>query len=94
MSPEAQNIFEMPPHLFWGSCPFWAKLRMAGRHFLFFFFFSSPRQLEQVIRGVIGGDKALIQLGQVPPFAQRWWHRLSLPHCSSLTVLAAVVCLS
>lgn len=30
MSPEAENIFEMPPHLFWGSCPFWAKLRMAG----------------------------------------------------------------
>lgn len=52
MSPEAENIFEMLPHLFWGSCPFWAKLRMAGRQFFFFL------QLEQVILGVIGGDKA------------------------------------
>lgn len=52
MSPEGENIFEMPPHLFWGSCPFWAKLRMADQQFLFFL------QLEQVILGVIGGDKA------------------------------------
>lgn len=71
MSPEAENIFEMPPHLFFSggggaSCPFWAKLRMAGRQGGFFFFFF-PRQLERVILGVIGGDKALIQLGQVAP---------------------------
>lgn len=55
MSPEAENIFEMPPHLFWGSCPFWAKLRMAGRQFFFFFFTSPFLQLEQVSVGVTGG---------------------------------------
>lgn len=59
MSPEAENIFEMPPHLFWGSCPFWAPLRMAGRQAgrLFFFLFFSPLylQVEQVSVGVAGG---------------------------------------
>lgn len=57
MSPEAENIFEMPPHLFWGSYPFWAKLRMAGRQIFFVIFYFRP--LEQASLGVIiWGDKA------------------------------------
>lgn len=32
MPPGAKNIFEMPPHLFLGSYPFWAKLTMASKH--------------------------------------------------------------
>lgn len=59
MSPEAENIFEMPPHLFWGSCPFWAKLRMAGRQFLVF---SPPPFISATGTGQCGsyrgGDKA------------------------------------
>lgn len=84
MSPEAENIFEMPPHLFWGSCPFWAKLRMAG---------SSPRwvlQLEQVSVGVTGGVIKQIQLGQVPLSTALVAPALS----ASPTALALVVCLS
>lgn len=84
MSPEAENIFEMPPHLFWGSCPFWAKLRMAG---------SPPdgfcnwnRSLSELRGGVI----KQIQLGQV-----RLSTALVAPALSaSPTVLALVVCLS
>lgn len=61
MSPEAENIFEMPPHLFWGSCPFWAKLRMAGRLIFFFFFrcnfYFLPLELAS-LGVIIWGDKA------------------------------------
>lgn len=57
MSPEAENIFEMPPHLFWGSCPFWAKLRMAGRQAVFFFFFRFCNWNRSVWE-LQGGDKA------------------------------------
>lgn len=59
MSPEAENIFEMLPHLFWGSCPFWAKLRMAGRQF---FFFCNWNKSFWESLGVI----KQIQLGEVP----------------------------
>jgi len=64
MSPEAENIFEMPPHLFWGSCPFWAKLRMAGKHifFVIFIFDHWNRPVWESLYGVI----KQIQLGQVP----------------------------
>lgn len=63
MSPEAENIFEMPPHLFWGSCPFWAKLRMAGRFFfVIFIFYHWNRPVWESLYGVI----KQIQLGQVP----------------------------
>jgi len=64
MSPEAENIFEMPPHLFWGSCPFWTKLRMAGRFFggNFFIFYHWNRPVWKSLCGVI----KQIQLGQVP----------------------------
>lgn len=61
MSPEAENIFEMPPHLFWGSCPFWAKLRMAVRQILFFFFCCNllflPLEHGSLVV-IIWGDKA------------------------------------
>lgn len=64
MSPEAENIFEMPPHLFWGSCPFWAKLGMAGRQifFVIFIFYHWNRPVWESLYGVI----KQIQLGQVP----------------------------
>lgn len=73
MSPEAGNIFEMPPHLFWGSCPFWAKLRMAGRRagrqarvFVIFHF----RPLEQASLGlIIRGDKANPIGSGSPPYS-------------------------
>lgn len=88
MSPEAENIFEMPPHLFFfrrgvGGLPILGQTqngRQAERLFFFFFF---PRQLERVILGVIGGDKALIQLGQVaprPPTPSAPWWQL-VPGC-------------
>lgn len=87
MSPEAENIFEMPPHLFWGSCPFWAKLRMAGRQFLFFFSVSATGTGQcGSYRGVI----KQIQLGQVPLSTALVAPALS----ASPTVLALVVCLS
>lgn len=59
MSPEAESIFEMPPHLFWGSCPFWAKLRMAGRQFF------SPCNWNKSFWESLGVIKQ-IQLGEVP----------------------------
>lgn len=67
MSPEAENIFEMPPHLFWGSCRFWAKLRMAGKQIFFVIFQGFPpkkncnRPVWESLYGVI----KQIQLGQV-----------------------------
>lgn len=90
MSPEAENIFEMPPHLFWGSCPFWAKLRMAGRQFLFFFFFP-PRfcNWNRSVWEIRGGDKAN-PIGSGSSLAALVAPALS----ASPTVLALVVCLS
>lgn len=76
MSPEAVNIFEMPPHLFWGSCPFWAKLRMAGRQFFFFAISATGTGQCGSSRGVI----KQIQLGQVPPSTALVALALSLPH--------------
>lgn len=91
--PQRQRTFLrcLPICFLGGSCPFRAKFRMAGRQV--FFFFPFPRQLERVILGVIGGDKALIQLGQVPLNHPR----LLAQRCggsSSPAVFAAVVCLS
>lgn len=85
MSPEAENIFEMPPHLFFGgvAAGFGPNSEWQAGKQVFFFFFFFPRQLERVILGVIGGDKALIQLGQVPPQppatsrSALWWQVFS-----------------
>lgn len=63
MSPEAENIFEMPPHLFLGELPILGQTQN-GRQADFFFFFSFCCNfyflpLEQASLGVIiWGDKA------------------------------------
>lgn len=63
MSPEAVNIFEMPPHLFWGAAHFGPNSEWhEGSFFLLPLLLL---QMEQVIVGVIGVIKQ-IQLGQVP----------------------------
>lgn len=86
MSPEAENIFEMPLHLFWGRCPFWAQLRMAGGQAAFLGVSATGTGQCGSSRGVI----KQIQLGQVPLSTAVVASALS----ASPTVLALVVCLS